>query len=87
MFVAVSRVPASESSDHKLCLASGGVQPRLEIRTLKNERPLEFSLFIQALSNIMKLDYKYDGTDAVNWEQICGSLITVKYNWISSKIV
>ena len=61
-------------------LASSGIQPRREIRSLKNDYPQQFSLFIQALSNIMKLDYTFEGSNAANWEQICGSLWFNKYS-------
>ena len=52
-------------------LAPAGVHSRLEIRDLQ-QNDLQFSLFVRALNNVMKLDYKFDGTDAVNWEQLGG---------------
>lgn len=57
------------SAAERVTSASGGVQPRLEISTLQKNLK-QFSLFVQALNNIMKLDYKFEGTDAVNWEQL-----------------
>ena len=48
---------------------SSGTHPRLEISALQQDEE-QFSLFIQALNNIMDHDYKFEGSDAVNWQQL-----------------
>ena len=45
------------------------VQPRLEIHELQ-KNPKQFSLFIRAFWNIMQHDYKFEGSDAVNWQEL-----------------
>ncbi len=48
---------------------TGVVKPRLNILDLQKV-PKQFALFIRALNNITQPGYTYEGSDAVNWEQL-----------------
>lgn len=51
-------------------LHTDNVQPRLEIRELQSKHPKQFTLFIQAITNIKKPGYTYEGSDAPSWLQL-----------------
>ena len=70
MSVGLTISVCSISSDIIAFLAPAGtVYPRVDILDLHTQ-PKPFSLFIRALNNIMTLGYKYEGSDAVNWEEL-----------------
>lgn len=79
MSVAITSSVRSISSDIIAFPAPAGtVHPRINILDLqKQQKP--FSLFIRALNNIMALDYKFEGSDAVNWEQLGRNSSVISY--------